>query len=108
MKHHKDGTKQGQAISSTKRPQVIEKTTPETNNPENNSRKSWMLNHFIYVETMTETNYPYDKKLIRCNVKKNGTNTLGCYLKKILGGHLLCTRKKLLIRNKRPLCVSGL
>lgn len=66
---------------SAKRPQATEQATPEVNNPENNGRKSWVWNHFKYVDNMTETNCPYCKKLIRCHVKKNGTSALGNHLK---------------------------
>ena len=54
---------------------------PEVNNPETDSRKSWVWSHFKFVENMTETNYPYCNKLIRCHVKKNGTSVLGNHLK---------------------------
>lgn len=68
---HKDATI-AQDTPSTKRPQSTEQATPEVNNPENNGRKSWVWNHFTYVENMTQTNCPYCKKLIKCQVKKMG------------------------------------
>lgn len=68
LKDAKDATEE--KILSTKAaklPQTTEQAIPEVNNPEtNNNRNSWVWNHFKYVENMTETNFSYCKKLIRC------------------------------------------
>uniref|UniRef100_A0A166FTI3 BED-type domain-containing protein n=1 Tax=Daucus carota subsp. sativus TaxID=79200 RepID=A0A166FTI3_DAUCS len=78
----KDSTPPTPAAEDPTPPTPAAEEGPEVNNSEAASnRKSWVWNHFKYVDNMTETSCPYCKKLIRCHVKKNGTRSLGNHLK---------------------------
>lgn len=82
---HKDATEQvDPSPNQTQVQPNAEVNNLKTNNnvdKDSSKRKSWVWEHFTYVENMTETKCPYCKKVLKCQVKKNGTSALGNHLK---------------------------